>query len=405
MDPRRECELLLTRRQLFGPDGGGHRDGGAGVAAVPGGVRRARYGRSARDGPRGALTRLHFAPRAKRVIYLFQSGAPSHIDLFDYKPKLQELHGDRAARLDPPGAAPHGHDLGAEVVPAWPPRCSSSPSTASSGAWVSELLPHTATIADDLCIVRSMHTEAINHDPAITFFQTGRAAARAGPASAPGSATAWAARTRTCPPSSCSSRRAPATPTTSRSSPASGAAASCPPTTRACKLRSVGDPVLYLSNPPGIDAASRRRMLDGAGEAQPASRTSGFGDPEIDDAHRPVRDGLPDADLRAGADGPLEGAGERLRAVRPRRAQAGHLRRQLPAGAAAGRARRALRPALPPRLGPARQPAQADPRPVPATPTSPPPPWSRTSSSAACWTTRWSSGAASSAAPSTARGS
>ena len=115
----------------------------------------------------------HFAPQAQRVIYLFQSGAPSQIDLFDYKPALrtrfaQELpesirHGQRLTGMTAaPGVAFRSRRRGFEFR-----------QHGESGAWLSELLPHTAKIADDLCFVKSMHTEAINHDPAITFFQTG----------------------------------------------------------------------------------------------------------------------------------------------------------------------------------------------------------------------------------------
>ena len=107
------------------------------------------------------------------MIYLFQSGAPSQLDLFDHKPRLERAAGHRAARLDPHGAAAHGHDLGAGRASRSPPAGFAFAQHGQSGAWVSELLPHTARVADELCFIKSMHTEAINHDPAITFFQTG----------------------------------------------------------------------------------------------------------------------------------------------------------------------------------------------------------------------------------------
>ncbi len=114
----------------------------------------------------------NFTPKAKRIIYLFQSGAPSQIDLFDYKPQLNKLNGEQL-----PESVRDGQRLTAMSS-----QQASIPLAGSifefkqhgqSGAWLSELLPHTATIADEMCVIRSMYTEAINHDPAITFFQTG----------------------------------------------------------------------------------------------------------------------------------------------------------------------------------------------------------------------------------------
>lgn len=114
----------------------------------------------------------HFAPKAKRVIYLFQNGAPSQIETFDYKPKLREMMGQ-----DLPASVRGGQRLtGFTANQASLPLVGSFvdfKQYGASRAWVSDLLPHTAKIVDDLCIIKSMHTEAINHDPAITFFQTG----------------------------------------------------------------------------------------------------------------------------------------------------------------------------------------------------------------------------------------
>lgn len=114
----------------------------------------------------------NFAPKAKRIIYLFQSGAPSQMDLFDYKPLLNERHGEQLPE----------HVRGTQRLTGMSAQQSSIPLAGSifkfsqhgkSGTWFSELLPHTAKVADELCVIRSMYTEAINHDPAITFFQTG----------------------------------------------------------------------------------------------------------------------------------------------------------------------------------------------------------------------------------------
>ena len=114
----------------------------------------------------------HFAPRAKRVIYLFQSGGPSQLELFDYKPLLNERNGEEL----PDSVRGEQRLTGMSANQASLPMAGSIfkfDQHGESGQWISELLPHTQKIADDLCVIKSMYTEAINHDPAITFFQTG----------------------------------------------------------------------------------------------------------------------------------------------------------------------------------------------------------------------------------------
>ena len=114
----------------------------------------------------------HFAPKAKRIIYLFQNGAPSQLDLFDYKPLLQKMQGE-----DLPASIRQGQRLtGMTADQAKFPLAGTIfkfDQYGQSRAWLSELLPHTSKVVDDLCFVKSMYTEAINHDPALTFFQTG----------------------------------------------------------------------------------------------------------------------------------------------------------------------------------------------------------------------------------------
>jgi hypothetical protein len=114
----------------------------------------------------------HFAPKAKRIIYLFQNGAPSQLDLFDYKPMLQKMHGQ-----DLPASVRMGQRLtGMTADQKRFPMAGTSLNFKQYGqsqAWISEVMPYTAGIVDELCIIRSMFTEAINHDPALTFFQTG----------------------------------------------------------------------------------------------------------------------------------------------------------------------------------------------------------------------------------------
>ena len=118
------------------------------------------------------LKSFHLPPKAKRIIYLFMSGGPSQLDLFDYKPLLNRLNGE-----DLPQSVRMGQRLtGMSANQATLPMAGSIfkfSRHGSSGVWLSELLPHTAGVVDNLCVITSLYTEAINHDPAITFFQTG----------------------------------------------------------------------------------------------------------------------------------------------------------------------------------------------------------------------------------------
>ncbi len=128
---------------------------------------------SGKDTEEAVLQRLpHFAPKAKRVIYLFQNGAPSQLDLFDYKPMLNERFGE-----DLPASIRMGQRLtGMTADQSKFPLAGTAFKFSQYGqarAWISEILPHTASVADNICFVKSMFTEAINHDPALTFFQTG----------------------------------------------------------------------------------------------------------------------------------------------------------------------------------------------------------------------------------------
>jgi hypothetical protein len=220
----------------------------------------------------------HFAPKAKRVIYLFQSGAPSQIELFDPKPKLAKLHGEEL-----PDTVRKGQRLTGMTATQ-----SSFPLAASkyrfkqhgkSGAWISELLPHTAKVADHLCIVRSMHTEAINHDPAITFFQTG--AQLAGRPSI----GAWlsyglGSLTRDLPTFVVLTSKGSGNPADQPLYDRLWGSGFLPTRHQGVKLRAGRDPVLYLSNPEGIDASTRRRQLDDLA-ALNALRQADAGDPEI----------------------------------------------------------------------------------------------------------------------------
>ena len=156
--------LGLTRREFFG-----HTASGIGSLALASILPEWLTGQ---EQVPGVLGQLHHAATAKRIIYLFQAGGPAQQDLFDYKPLLSEKHG-----LALPDEVRRGQRLTAMTVNQGILPLARSPfefkQHGESGAWVSELLPHIAEIVDDICFVKSMFTEAINHDPAITFFQTG----------------------------------------------------------------------------------------------------------------------------------------------------------------------------------------------------------------------------------------
>src|SRR5262249_56560919 len=149
--------------------------GGRGARAPPRGAGGGGGSAGDRGGPAAAAPgppTPHFAPTAKRVIYLFQSGAPSQLDLFDHKPKLKDLFAAELPASVRMGQRLTGMTATQDSFPVAPSRYRFK-QHGQSGAWVSELLPHTACVVDHLCFVKSLHTEAINHDPAITFCQTG----------------------------------------------------------------------------------------------------------------------------------------------------------------------------------------------------------------------------------------
>ena len=164
MNLRDHSLLLQTRRHFFGRTANG-----LGIAALASLLSESA---GATDSRPGTLRTLHHAARAKRVIYLFMSGGPSHIDLFDYKPRLRELHGTELPASIRMGQRITGMTAGQSTFPCVAPMFRFQ-RHGQCGLWLSELLPHTGTIADDICVIKSLHTEAINHDPAITFIQTG----------------------------------------------------------------------------------------------------------------------------------------------------------------------------------------------------------------------------------------
>jgi len=220
----------------------------------------------------------HFAPKARRLIYLFMNGAPSQIDLWDYKPGLKDLFD-----ADLPDSIRQGQRL--TTMTSGQKRFPVAPSIykfarhGQCGTLVSELLPHTAQIVDELAVIKTVYTEAINHDPASTYILTGN--------QVPGkpSIGAWLSYGL-----GSEAENLPAfvvmTPRWSAKRDAQAlyqrlwGAGFLPSRHQGVALRPSGDPVLFLNNPPGVDSAARRSMLDGLGKLNTAA-FSQSGDPEI----------------------------------------------------------------------------------------------------------------------------
>jgi hypothetical protein len=271
MDPRLEQKLHINRRQFFGKC-----TTGIGAAALASLVNPNAFGSSAED-PFSSRS-PHFAPKAKRVIYLFQSGAPSQLDLFDYKPAMSEMFDEDLPDSIRMGQRLTGMTSGQERFPV-APSIFKFKQHGQGGAWISELMPHVANIADDLCFVRTMHTEAINHDPAMTFFQTGfQIAGRP-------SMGAWVSyglgsANRDLPSFVALSSRGSGRPSCQPLYDRLWGAGFLPSVYQGAKFRGAGDPVLYLSDPPGVDKTIRRKMLDDIAALNQESYSE-YQDPEI----------------------------------------------------------------------------------------------------------------------------
>ncbi len=259
---------VLARREFLQ-----HSSLGLGTAALV-----SLLGAEVAEAATGGLAGLpHFPPRAKRVIYLMQSGAPSHVDLFDYKPILEKRRGEEI-----PESIHQGQKLSTMTAGRKKPCLGAiAPfrQRGKSGAWVSDYLPHTADIADNLCFIKSMKTEAVNHAPAMTFLLTG--------AEQPGrpAVGAWLSyglgSENDDLPTYCVM--------TSRDKEGScgqlfydfyWGSGFLPSRYQGVKFRSTGDPVLYLSNPDGMSAQVRRRLLDGLARLNEL-KFEQSGDPEI----------------------------------------------------------------------------------------------------------------------------
>lgn len=268
MDPITQQHALLTRRQLFGRTATG-----IGTAALASLLNKDAV--ASADGLAGLP---HFAAKAKRVIYLFMSGAPAHVDMFDYKPKLAELHGRpipqeyvEGKRFSTMTGNPKGKLVLAPIEP--------FQQHGDCGAWVSKLMPHTAKIVDDVCFIKSMYTESINHAPGITFLLTGSEMAGRpsmgawltyGLGNAADDLPGFIVMTSVSKGTTC------------------GqiffdyywGSGFLPSRLQGVKFRGGGDPVLYLSNPDGMSRDVRRGMLDDLAKLNQWQHDQ-FHDPEI----------------------------------------------------------------------------------------------------------------------------
>jgi len=275
MHPLTDSHLLMTRRHFFGLNALGLGTAALSsllgkdlLAAVPG----SGLPEPASGGPSGLP---HFKPQAKRVIWLFQSGGPSQMELFDYKPKLQEFRGTDLPDSIRKGQRLTGMTASQDRFPVVP-SIFKFERYGGSGAWISELMPHTAGIADELCFIKSMHTEAINHDPAITFFQTGAQIAGR-PSMGAWLSYGLGSENQDLPAFVVLITQGGGDQPLYDRLWGSGF---LPTRYQGVKFRSVGDPVLYLSDPPGFDRALRRQYLDALDKLN-GFRLREFGDPEI----------------------------------------------------------------------------------------------------------------------------
>ena len=262
--------MSLSRRRFFQGAAATGLTGMLGSTALAAGLDPSAKKRT--DGP-------HFAPKARRVIYLHMEGGPSHLDLFDHKPDLHKLYDTDLPDSVRGGQRLTGMTSGQKRFPVAPSLFRfDRHDNGGDGVYMSELLTNLGKVADELCVVRSIHTDAINHEPAITFAQTGN--------QQPGrpSFGAWASYGLGSDNLDLPTFVVMITQGFGNMQALAArfwGNGFLPSEHQGCKLRSSGDPVLYLSDPPGVSRADRRQMLDlvNAFAARERDRTL---DPEID---------------------------------------------------------------------------------------------------------------------------
>ena len=268
-----------NRREFFGRSACGLGTAALATLLAQSGLESARaVGPTTSNPPLGLPGLPHAAARAKHVIYLFQNGAPTHVDLYDYKPQLKKLHGQPVPesylgdkRFSTMTGNPKGKLMLSEVEP--------FRQHGDSGAWVSNFLPHIAGVADELCFVKSLHTEAVNHAPGISFFLSG--------AQLPGRPTlgAWLSYGLGCETDSL-----PAFVVMTSVSKGTSCgqifydfywgSGFLPSKFQGVKFRGSSEPVLYLNNPEGMNREMRRGLLDDIAKINEL-KLQDFGDPEI----------------------------------------------------------------------------------------------------------------------------
>ena len=360
-NPIQQYGNALTRRHFFGQSAFGL--GSAALASIlPSSILapRSAFGNSVASG--GMPDLPHFAPRAKRAIYLHMNGGPSQMDLFDYKPKMNEMFD-----ADLPESIRKGQRL--TTMTSGQTRFPLAPSKykfqqyGQHGAWISELLPYTSRMADDLAIVKTVWTEAINHDPAVTYICTGN--------QLPGKASlgSWLSYGL-----GTMNANLPAfvvmTPSWSSKTDAQAiynrlwGSGYLPTQYQGVALRSQGDPVLFLSNPPGVDTATRRRTLDRIARFNHRTLAE-IGDPEtqtrIDQYEMAFRMQTSVPELTNLADEPKH----ILDMYGPDVLKPGTFAASCLLGAPIGGTRRPLRADFSPWLGPTRQHRRRPPAPMP----------------------------------------
>ncbi|MFD2158192.1 DUF1501 domain-containing protein [Rubritalea tangerina] len=263
--------MLQTRRHFFGTMAKGI--GGLALGSLIG-----KDFLSADSSPKLANGLTDLAPKAKRIIYLFQSGGPSPQDLFDHKPYLQKHNGEDL----------RDHIEMTQRVTGMTANQASFPIAGThynfdrygqSGAEISELLPYTAQIADDICIVRNMYTEAINHDPAVTFFQTGSQIAGR-PSMGAWLSYGLGTSNKDLPNFVAMVSRGSGRPNCQPLYDRLWGSGFLPTEHAGVKFMSIGDPVLYLRDPKGMSKQARRKMLDHVAHLN-QNKLDEFGDPEI----------------------------------------------------------------------------------------------------------------------------
>jgi uncharacterized protein (DUF1501 family) len=273
MNPIDALKTTLARRAFLA--NASHAVGGMALASLLPGKSLSAGETNAKSSGQTGLP--HFAPTAKRVLCLFQSEGFSHVDLFDYKPTLTKHHGEEIPPSVKGNQRLTGMTSRQAKYPVVAPLKDGRP-CGQHGTWISDFLPHTQTIADDICLVKSMHTEAINHDPAITYMNTGN--------QQPGYASmgAWVSyglgsENENLPAYiamvSQGSGKNPGQPIFSRL----WGNGFLPSSHQGVGLRPGTNPVLYLANPPGTDREQRRALLDDLAKLN-RQRAAELGDPE-----------------------------------------------------------------------------------------------------------------------------